>query len=89
MIPDPIECAARFSKLTNRQREVLLCVIQEGGQKQAARLLDVHEQTVKDILATIQFFTGKQFVRAFMMLETDIEDVQGIIAAIKAEPSKP
>lgn len=43
------------------------------------------KQTVTDILTTIKFFTGKQFVQAFLMLETDISDVQGIIAAIKAE----
>lgn len=43
------------------------------------------KQTVSDILTTIKFFTGKQFVQAFLMLETDISDVQGIIAAINAE----
>lgn len=43
------------------------------------------KQTVQDVLTTIKYFTGKQFVQAFLMLETDINDVQGIIAAIQAE----
>lgn len=43
------------------------------------------KQTVADVLTTIKFFTGKQFVQAFLMLETDIQDIQGIIAAINAE----
>jgi hypothetical protein len=43
------------------------------------------KQTVSDILKTIRFFTGKQFIQAFAMLTQDVTDVQGLIAAIQEE----
>lgn len=43
------------------------------------------KQTVTDILTTIKFFTNKQFLQAFAMLSQDLTDIEGLIAAIKAE----
>ena len=72
----PLVAAFDFDWVERQTQHVINLLQQQGP---AAK------QTVSDILTTIKFFTGKQFVQAFLMLQTDIQDVQGIIAAIKAE----